>query len=66
MIVNLQVFFESATFFIVFLLQVICYGQPIAAVIAETREIARNASFLVRIEYQDLKVILTQEVTCVD
>ena len=44
----------------------ICYGQPIAAVIAETREIARNASYLVKIEYQDLKVILTQEVTCVD
>ena len=43
-------------------IQVIFHGQPIAGIVAETREQARAASYLVKIEYQDLKPILTIEV----
>ncbi|WAR06104.1 XDH-like protein [Mya arenaria] len=36
-----------------------CVGQPIGAILADTREIARKASFLVKIQYEELKPILT-------
>lgn len=35
------------------------HGQPIAGIIAETREIARSAARLVKVEYEDLPLILT-------
>ena len=40
-----------------------CYGQPIGAIVAETREIARSAIWLVKVEYGDLNPILTVEVS---
>ena len=43
-------------------IQVIFHGQPIAGIVAKTREQARAASYLVKVEYQDLKPILTVEV----
>ena len=43
--------------------QVLCYGQPIGAIVAESREIARSAIWLVKVEYEDLKPILTVEVS---
>ncbi|XP_053408870.1 xanthine dehydrogenase/oxidase-like isoform X2 [Mercenaria mercenaria] len=41
--------------------EVLGIGQPIGAVLAETREIARKATYLVKIQYEDLKPILTLE-----
>lgn len=41
--------------------KVIFHGQPIAGIVAETRELAREASYLVKVEYQDLKPVLTIE-----
>lgn len=38
-------------------------GQPIAAILAVTRELARKASDMVHVEYEDLPAILTIEVT---
>lgn len=37
-------------------------GQPIAAILAVTRELARKASYMVHVEYEDLPAILTIEV----
>jgi hypothetical protein len=41
---------------------VLCIGQPIGAILAENREVARKATYLVKVEYEDLKPILTIEV----
>jgi len=42
--------------------QVECYGQPIGAILAETREIAYKATFLVKVEYEELTPIFTIKV----
>lgn len=40
----------------------VCYiGQPVALIVAETREIARKARAAVNIEYEELPAILTME-----
>jgi xanthine dehydrogenase molybdopterin-binding subunit B len=44
---------------------VLCIGQPIGAILAENREVARKATYLVKVEYEDLKPILTIEVLSV-
>ncbi|XP_060598947.1 xanthine dehydrogenase/oxidase-like [Ruditapes philippinarum] len=41
--------------------EVLCIGQPIGAILAENREVAGKATYLVKIEYEDLKPILTIE-----
>ncbi|KAL4225353.1 hypothetical protein ACF0H5_016042 [Mactra antiquata] len=41
--------------------EVLCIGQLIGAVLAVTREIARKATYLVKVEYEDLPAILTIE-----
>ena len=37
-------------------------GQPVGAILAETRELAHRAARLVTVEYEDLQPILTIEV----
>lgn len=50
------------TLFTIVSVQVLYNGQIIGAVMAETRELARKASFLVKVEYEDLPALLTIEV----
>lgn len=43
-------------------LQVVCQGQVIGAVVADTAMAARRGAQLVRVDYEDLPAILTIEV----
>ena len=47
---------------VIFMIQVICYGQIIAAVVATTQDIADQAVRLVNVTYQPLKCITTIQV----
>ena len=48
--------------FVVMLQEVLCHGQTIGAIAAETREIAQKAAALVEVTYENLTPILTIEV----
>ncbi|KAL3837024.1 hypothetical protein ACJMK2_022415 [Sinanodonta woodiana] len=41
--------------------EVTCYGQTIGGILAETREAARKAASLVKVNYEDLDTILTMQ-----
>lgn len=43
-------------------IQVFFYGQPIAGILANTREEARAAVKLVKVEYEDLPAVFTIDV----
>ncbi len=42
--------------------KVTCYGQVIGAIVADTKEVARQAAREVHVQYEDLKPILTVQV----
>lgn len=44
-------------------MQVTCVGQIIAAVVADSKAIARRAAKLVKVSYEELDAIITLEVT---
>jgi xanthine dehydrogenase molybdopterin-binding subunit B len=48
----------------VFLQKILAFGQPIGAIIADTREVAQRAVSLVNVLYEEMKPILTIEVQC--
>ena len=50
-------------YYICYFVQVCFVGQPIGAILAEDRTIAKRAASLVKVEYEDLDAILTIEVT---
>jgi len=43
--------------------QVLCVGQIIGGVLAETRELANKASSMVKVEYEEMPAIFTIEVS---
>ena len=43
--------------------QVLCVGQIIGGVLAETRELANEASSMVKVEYEEMPAIFTIEVS---
>ena len=43
--------------------QVSCVGEPIGAIVAESRDIARHAAKMVKIQYEDLPAVFTIDVS---